>query len=202
MIDPALKTALAVCVVLGGVCAAMLFRHDQPRLTAPDISSEETLLLRCRTKVAERNRQPPHRSASVRGIAGQPPSTPASPMIVVKPLDRHEPPPSLAAAYPEAAGQVGLGEARSSWGASMEMMLPVAEASADAKRVHRVVDGDTLAGLAARYLGSAARAEEIYAANRDILNDPELLPIGAELKLPQRGETVSASERPTAAGMP
>ena len=40
--------------------------------------------------------------------------------------------------------------------------------------------------LAERYLGSAARAEEIYQANRDVLRDPKLLPIGVELKLPPR----------------
>jgi nucleoid-associated protein YgaU len=51
-------------------------------------------------------------------------------------------------------------------------------------RTHVVVDGDTLTGLAARYLGSSDRYREIFAANRQILPTPDLLPIGATLKIP------------------
>ncbi|MCE5266451.1 MAG: tail protein X [Planctomycetaceae bacterium] len=53
-------------------------------------------------------------------------------------------------------------------------------------RTHRIVDGDTLDALAERYLGSASREGEIFAANRDVLMDPKLLPIGAMLKIPPR----------------
>ncbi len=68
----------------------------------------------------------------------------------------------------------------------MEMMLPAASLADNTAHLHTVVDGDTLATLAERYLGSSARAEEIYQANRDVLRDPKLLPIGVELKLPPR----------------
>jgi nucleoid-associated protein YgaU len=54
------------------------------------------------------------------------------------------------------------------------------------ERIHTVVDGDSLEKLAARYLRDAKRSGEIYALNRDVLASPELLPIGAELKLPRR----------------
>ena len=67
----------------------------------------------------------------------------------------------------------------------MQMMLPAAKPAE--KTTHMVVDGDTLPVLAERYLGSSARANEIYEANRDALRDPALLPIGVELKLPPRG---------------
>jgi nucleoid-associated protein YgaU len=50
--------------------------------------------------------------------------------------------------------------------------------------MHRVTDGDTLVQLAERYLGSAARWRELYEFNRDVLTTPELLPIGAELRIP------------------
>ena len=49
---------------------------------------------------------------------------------------------------------------------------------------HKIVDGDSLSSLAERYLGSAARAGEIFACNRDVLSDPELLPIGVRLRIP------------------
>jgi phage tail protein X len=51
-------------------------------------------------------------------------------------------------------------------------------------RTHVVVDGDTLTGLAARYLGSSDRYREIFDANRQLLATPDLLPIGATLEIP------------------
>ncbi len=51
--------------------------------------------------------------------------------------------------------------------------------------LHRVVDGDTLAALAARYLGDAAFADRIWQANRERLpENPHWLPIGVELQIP------------------
>jgi nucleoid-associated protein YgaU len=51
-------------------------------------------------------------------------------------------------------------------------------------RTHVVADGDTLTGLATRYLGSSERYGEIFAANRQVLTTPDLLPIGATLQIP------------------
>jgi nucleoid-associated protein YgaU len=51
-------------------------------------------------------------------------------------------------------------------------------------RHHKIRDGDTLESLALRYLDDEGRANEIFAANRTILNDPTLLPIGAQLTIP------------------
>jgi nucleoid-associated protein YgaU len=59
-------------------------------------------------------------------------------------------------------------------------------------RTHIVVDGDSLAKLAGRYLDDPHRADEIYQLNRELLSDPELLPIGVELTMPAR--TSRASE--------
>jgi hypothetical protein len=52
--------------------------------------------------------------------------------------------------------------------------------------VHRIADGDTLSRLAQRYLGRSDRYLEIYDANRDVLSNPDLLPIGVMLKIPPR----------------
>jgi nucleoid-associated protein YgaU len=54
-------------------------------------------------------------------------------------------------------------------------------------RTHIIVDGDSLAKLAGRYLDDPRRSEEIFTLNRGVLSDPELLPIGLELKMPPRG---------------
>jgi phage tail protein X len=68
--------------------------------------------------------------------------------------------------------------------------LPSAE---DLERTHTVVDGDTLAALAERYLGSPGRALEIYNANRFLLPSPDVLPIGVELRIPPRAHEVTAA---------
>jgi nucleoid-associated protein YgaU len=49
---------------------------------------------------------------------------------------------------------------------------------------HKIVDGDTLAALARRYLGEEQRRLDLFEYNRDILTTPELLPIGKELRIP------------------
>jgi len=58
--------------------------------------------------------------------------------------------------------------------------------------VHRIADGDTLSRLAERYLGRSERYLEIYNANRDVLASPDLLPIGATLRIPQLNSQPSA----------
>ncbi len=42
-----------------------------------------------------------------------------------------------------------------------------------------------------RYLGSADRYREIFDLNEDILANPDLLPIGTELKIPAMGSKIS-----------
>ena len=62
-----------------------------------------------------------------------------------------------------------------------------------APATHKAVDGDSLASLAERYLGSASRAMEIYEANRNVLARSDVLPIGAELKIPQTLQAPSSA---------
>ncbi|HEX6963639.1 MAG TPA: LysM peptidoglycan-binding domain-containing protein [Lacipirellula sp.] len=51
-------------------------------------------------------------------------------------------------------------------------------------RIHVVHEGDSLNRLAKRYLGDDARALEIFDLNREVLDNPHLLPLGTELKIP------------------
>jgi nucleoid-associated protein YgaU len=53
-------------------------------------------------------------------------------------------------------------------------------------RKHIVTDGDSLEKLAGRYLDDPQRGNEIFEANREMLSSPDLLPIGAELVIPDR----------------
>jgi hypothetical protein len=57
----------------------------------------------------------------------------------------------------------------------------------DGERMHIVIDGDSLAKLADQYLDDPQLGNEIYEMNRAVLKDPELLPIGVELRIPDRG---------------
>jgi hypothetical protein len=108
-------------------------------------------------------------------------------------LDRLEPTPELAARY-----RSFLDAPTSSTGDRIadteEKRSTMAEnrrlSSPQPARRHEIVDGDTLAELAQRYLGSSDRWTEIYQANRQALSDPELLPIGLELVIP--GDSPSA----------
>jgi phage tail protein X len=56
-----------------------------------------------------------------------------------------------------------------------------------------VADGDTLAVLAQRYYGDAALAEAILRENAALINNPDILPIGAFLKIPSRGSVAAAT---------
>jgi nucleoid-associated protein YgaU len=68
----------------------------------------------------------------------------------------------------------------------------------DQVRSHIVVDGDSLAKLAERYLDDPQRASEIFELNRALLAHPDVLPIGAEITIPARSANTlqSANETP------
>jgi nucleoid-associated protein YgaU len=57
-------------------------------------------------------------------------------------------------------------------------------ATSEAARQHVVAAGETLADIAARYYGDAARAADLYAANRDRIRDPAQLHPGQTLIIP------------------
>lgn len=189
--DPAVKTGMAVCVLLAGICAASFFRRDLPRHKLGDKSAAETLRIRSRlnapasaaktikaaptVKFSTDDGKMPEKTGSNDPLFADRPAT------IVTPLPPRESPPPLSSSYPERTPP-----ASSRWGASMEMMLPVVKPADESPQTHRIVDGDTLAALAERYLGDASRAGEIFEANRNVIASPELLTIGVELKIPPK----------------
>lgn len=52
------------------------------------------------------------------------------------------------------------------------------------ERLHVVVPGDTLSGLAKTYYGKANLYMKIFDANKDQLKDPNLIKVGQKLKIP------------------
>jgi len=56
----------------------------------------------------------------------------------------------------------------------------------DIRGYHTVQPGETLADIAERHLGDAAREMEIFKANRDRMNDPDQVSPGQQLMIPRR----------------
>ena len=58
-------------------------------------------------------------------------------------------------------------------------------AVATAERTYTVVEGDTLSGIAKRHYGAASQWKRIYDANRDVIDDPDLIYPGQNLRIPE-----------------
>lgn len=72
-------------------------------------------------------------------------------------------------------------------------VVPAAKESApepvveeQAVQVYEVVSGDTLGGIAKRFYGNAGQYMKIFEANRDILDDPNLIKVGQKLTIPEK----------------
>ncbi len=61
-------------------------------------------------------------------------------------------------------------------------------------RTHIVQPGDTLSGIAQKYLGAASRYREIYEANRDVLAGPDQLKLNMKLVIPTDGAESGGAE--------
>lgn len=85
-------------------------------------------------------------------------------------LDAQAPPP-MTAAWATAAPQA----------ATVAAGVAASEPSAS---TYVIRDGDDLASISARFYGHPAAAAALWAANRDLIPNPDLLPIGAEIRLP------------------
>ncbi len=59
---------------------------------------------------------------------------------------------------------------------------PAAEAT---ERWHVVQRGETLSGIAKQYYGKASRYMKIFEANRDVLDNPDLIKVGQKLRIPE-----------------
>jgi len=73
-------------------------------------------------------------------------------------------------------------------------MLATPHIDGEIPDTHIVQTGDTLTGLASRYLGSMSRYREIFELNRDRLAGPDDLRVGMTLRIPARNGVSLASE--------
>jgi nucleoid-associated protein YgaU len=180
MNDPAVKVGLAISVLVGGVFIAIVFRpvFSSPPGPNTQINTPLNLQPQSRLPVAAA----PEKQNSIATLSSklrlEDSSITSQNATVLLPLGDQQAAPNLPERYPVAAS---TNNAR--WGTPLNMM-PVVARSADGPTVHKILDGDKLEDLAARYLGSPDKAMEIFDANRQVLSNPNILPIGVELKIP------------------
>lgn len=180
--DRGVKLTLATAVLLAGASVAAMYRHRQPPQRLEPIATAAPVLRQWTGPQIAQTETWPQRLNAEAPVAARPRATIGSPLEATAP-------PKLARSYPRPDELFEPREA-----APIDYGLLQGEDSRPAVRIHRIVDGDTLASLAERYLGSADRQREIYEANRDVLSDPNALPIGLELKIPPRAVS-SATKR-------
>jgi len=70
---------------------------------------------------------------------------------------------------------------------------------AQPSKKHVVQKGETLSGIAARYLGSSSKFRKIYEANRDRLKSPDDLKVGMTIIIPQESARANPSQKQGAA---
>lgn len=160
---------MALCVLVGGFCAAMLFRRSPP--PHPALAPAAQLKAHGKTPAQVVPSSDVHST-----LPAEPKPAPPSPEQIAAATPADTKPLSHLTAKP-----IETDTGSSAW-------RPPADSTPSYGRpakTHRIVDGDTLESLAVRYLGSADRANELFEANRDILTNPKLLPIDAELKIPR-----------------
>jgi len=197
------KLALALALLLIGVAAALCFPKQQPAGVA-DLDLEDSeqldaaidlLPVRVYTEPHRRPGEAAAPTADVEPVEPKPelrdpftefallPSAPDPiPLAEVSrpthdrlPDETTSPsPPIEVEAWPD-SGTVGN-----------TVTPPAASVDApDAPVLYVVQPGDTLSGLAGRFLGSTRRYLDLYEANRDILSSPDDLQVGMRLKIPQ-----------------
>jgi nucleoid-associated protein YgaU len=173
--DQRVRIMVAAGIFLAGLLLAMLLSQPAARVASAGADSTDPLVLRKQAGPAPAALQPGH-GATPTGAAEP---TRMAPTVLTP--QEGAAPPDLARSYP--AGAQSPPDSR--WGVSMGAM-PSNDGRGQPAATHKIVDGDSLAALAQRYLGSADRAAELFEANHDVLSHPQLLPIGETLKIPPK----------------
>jgi len=175
------RVLAAGAVLLIGLCAAWPFRRPaRPELRPPPAAIPLDIVLRR-----------PDATVETRPRAGQSPAAEATPppvtdQLSVSPvgLQNLVPPPDLPVSFRASSESELLTPAQPPAGDSAAASPPRPQ-----PRPYRLRDGDTLEGLAERFLGDRRRAAEIYEANRGQLARPDLLPVGTTIMIPPRART-------------
>jgi len=181
------KIGLALGILLVGAVAAFFFRHEEaPSEPLPALQTADEL----DERIAERARAPYLQKSETK-----------------RPEDR------LSSENPWSQQPSGLvPDPIPLQGDPVDSLPASTFATASAMATSHVVQrGETLSSIAAKYLGSAARYDEIFSANSDRLKDANDLRVGMELRIPSspiaaranaKVATAIDERRPTRDGAP
>ena len=173
-------------VVLLGLCAAWPYRQPPPPPDLKPAPPAQPLQFTIRRPDVPLELAPRIEVSPAQGLysptslhdASPPPPAPLSAAQTYA-LESLAPPPTLPVSFQPAAPPSHPNEWR-----------PDATARPAAQprppRPYRLRDGDTLEKIADRLLGDRERAAEIFAANRHVLAQPDLLPVGVTIMVPSR----------------
>jgi hypothetical protein len=209
------KLGLAMGVLLVGIVGAIFFRNepklaiDAPRLENPHRLDE---------RIAEKSLIPYLAGADTEAVPAKPapagPSTPGGPHWELPRFLKDGAgadhlasntlaPPDPIRLDPETEARLAVPPHNRAWEAQPPAeTAPASTTTGDRQVLHRVQPGETLSGIAARYLGDATRFEEIYDANRDTLASPNNLLPGMLLKIPPKSEKPSVEPLAAPAAAP
>ncbi|MBX7168410.1 MAG: LysM peptidoglycan-binding domain-containing protein [Pirellulales bacterium] len=196
---------VALCILALGGWAAALSSFFAKRPGAVTIV-EEPIIWRDTALEPAAVYPPTTPTPGAQGPVAQVPSAavaaavPGDPLAGPVPRPTDEAPPALEAAYPNQQPPAPSHAIPPSAMRTARLQAPAdstaAPGDAPGTRRHEVRDGDTLEGLAQHYLGDPSRVADIIAINRDQLPNPDLLPIGLELRIPPAGRQPDRSVVP------
>lgn len=187
------KVGLALGILLVGAVAAFFYRHeDVPTSQLPELKTAAEL-----DRQISENPLAPYVQTPAAGQSGAPTRTP--PVNTESSLEQQGLVPAPIALEPlESEASTRLASvSRTGVNSPSENMSIAGSISSGGDQKHVVQRGETLSSIAARYLGSSSRFEEIYEANRDRLRDANDLRIGQELRIPARQGRSSSAVAPS-----
>lgn len=216
------KVGLALAILLCSIVGAFFFRDDAPRTNGPELKDPQRLDQEIAHKGREPYQDSNPRRATGRSGNGFDPndlpdflrdgSTPGQGTAQRNRVNGSRDPlfgndrnprtsdPSTLAPPPQDAPAVPIPLHNSEWDVASNDGSTARRGGIDATtatsakgRTHTVTDGETLSSIAGKYLGSQARYQEVFQANRDQLKSANDLKIGMKLNIPDRTETRSTN---------
>lgn len=203
------KVGLALAILLVGTVSALFFRNEpEPALAPPQLKDPAAL----DEEIAQKQHNIPYLqdAETAENSAGQTPKTTEPQQrsrwempefLKETRVDSSAGPPDPIASADQDSGTIPVPRHNKHWSVSTQESPPKTKTQSTALskslRTHRVREGETLSGLAKRYLGSSARFLEIYWANRDRLKSPNDLREGMMITIPDAKN--SGWMKPTAA---
>lgn len=192
------KISCALGILLIGIVSALFFRHEKSEATeVPALSNAQSI----DAKIARKTVRPYEAPSRLAGVIEEAPAenSTGSPKRPYEELPESDgdhlaagtPPKPIAPGGNATSAIPGTGH-NSEWTAIARNGVRPTSKRDEAQRTYKVRQGDTLSGISYRFLGSSARFNEIFEANRVLLRSPDDLRPGMTLRIPPRNRGTSA----------